>query len=249
MADQSVTSSNPPVPRQTPSAITLQPIPTPTHGAGGSFSVISALHIAAPPDIAFTTVLEHSSWPEWNRFVRRVTVSSSAPPAAAASSEPPPSSADASALETVIAKDDGQRYIKKGTLMTFQVHLDPDNEKSYTKQDMEVTLLEPFDAVDKQKHKKGWRVAWKGTSIPAILLRTERVQEFVDDGNGGTEYTCWETMYGPLAPVVRLTTGKSLERGFEAWGVDLKARAEKIAKQGGSGVAAVAAGGVLETSR
>lgn len=239
MADQSVTTSNPPVPRQTPSAITLQPIPTPTHGTGGSFSVISALHIAAPPDVAFTTLLEHSTWPEWNRFVRRVTVSSAPPPAA----EP---SSDACALETAIAKDDGKRYIKKGTLMTFQVHLDPDNEKSYTKQNMEVTLLEPFDAQNKKK--KGWRVAWKGTSIPGLLLRTERVQEFVDDGQGGTEYTCWETMYGPLAPVVRMTTGKSLEKGFEAWGVDLKGRAEKIAKEGGGG-AAVAAGGVLDTSR
>lgn len=129
--------------------------------------------------------------------------------------------------------------------MTFQVHLDPENEKSFTKQNMEVTLLEPFDV---QNKKKGWRVAWKGTSIPGLLLRTERVQEFVDDGQGGTEYTCWETMYGPLAPVVRMTTGKSLEKGFEAWGVDLKARAEKIATESG-GLAGVAAGGVLNTSR
>lgn len=243
MADQSqsFTTSNPPVPRQTPSAITLQPIATPTHGAGGSFSVISALHIAAPPDIAFTTVLEHSSWPEWNRFVRRVTISSApAPPSSEQRSSP-----DATVLETAIAKDNGQRYIKKGTLMTFQVHLDPENEKSFTKQNMEVTLLEPFDV---QNKKKGWRVAWKGTSIPGLLLRTERVQEFVDDGQGGTEYTCWETMYGPLAPVVRMTTGKSLEKGFEAWGVDLKARAEKIATESG-GMAGVAAGGVLNTSR
>lgn len=237
MADQSITTSNPPVPRQTPSAVTLQPIPTPTHGAGGSFSVISAVHIAASPDVAFATLLEHGAWPDWNRFVRRVTISSAPPPL-----EPSP---EASALETAVAKDDGQRYIKRGTLMTFQVHLDPDNEKSYTKQAMEVTLLEPFDA---QNKKRGWRVAWKGTSIPSLLLRTERVQEFVDDGHGGTEYTCWETMYGPLAPVVRLTTGKSLEKGFEAWGVDLKARAEKVAQEGG-GAAAVAAEGVLGTSR
>ncbi|KAJ4404473.1 hypothetical protein N0V82_010490, partial [Gnomoniopsis sp. IMI 355080] len=179
----------------------------------------------------------HGAWPEWNRFVRRVTVSSAPPP-----SEPEP---EASALETAVAQDDGQQYIKKGTLMTFQVHLDPDNEKSYTKQAMEVTFLEPFDARDK---KRGWRVAWKGTSIPSLLLRTERVQEFVDDGHGGTEYTCWETMYGPLAPVVRLTTGKSLEKGFEAWGLDLKARAEKVAKEGG-GAGAAAVGGVLSTSR
>lgn len=224
MPDQSITTSNPPIPRPTPSAITLQPIATPTHGAGGSFSVISALHIAASPDVAFTALLEHSTWPDWNRFVRRVTVTSAPSP-----SDPSPPD-DSSALETAVAKDDGQRYIKQGTLMTFQVHLDPDHEQSYTKQGMEVTLLEPFDP---RRKKRGWRIAWKGTSIPSLLLRTERVQEFVDDGHGGTEYTCWETMYGPLAPVVRLTTGKSLEKGFEAWGVDLKARAEKIATEGG----------------
>lgn len=226
MPDQSVTTSNPPIPRQTPSAITLQPVATPTHGAGGSFSIISSLPIAASPDIVFATLVDHTTWPDWNRFVRHVTIISAPPP----SSAPSP---DASALEAAIALDDGQRYIKQGTRMTFQVHLDPDNEKSHIKQSMEVTLLEPFDGKARDHEKHGWRVAWKATSIPSLLLRAERVLEFVDDGHGGTEYTCWETMYGPLAPVVRLTTGKSLEKGFEAWAVDLKAQAERRAKQGG----------------
>lgn len=103
--------------------------------------------------------------------------------------------------------------------------MDAENpSSSYLNQGMEVTLLEPFD-----NNKKGWRVAWKATSFPGFVLRSERVQEVVDDGQGGTEYTCWETMYGPLAYVVKLTQGSALEKNFRIWGEDLKKRAEKLA--------------------
>lgn len=238
MSEPSITTSNPPIPRQTPATIASQPVSTPTHGAGGSFTVISSAHIAAPADVAFTVLLDHTAWPEWNRFVRLVTVTSSPAP-----TEP---SADAGPLETAVQRDDGSRYLKKGTQMAFNVHLDPDNATSHTRQGMEVTLLEPYGS-GSQQH--GWRVAWRGTSIPSLLLRTERVQELVDDGSGGCEYTCWETMYGPLAPVVRLTTGKSLEKGFQCWTEDLKRRAESIASGAGGEAARAAAGGALGTSR
>lgn len=111
--------------------------------------------------------------------------------------------------------------------MTFAVHMDAANPSSSSmNQGMEITLLEPFD-----KNKKGWRVAWKATSFPGFALRSERVQEVVDDGQGGTEYTCWETMYGPLAYVVKLATGSALEKNFSIWGEDLKQRAEKVASE------------------
>lgn len=226
MTEPTVTTSNPPVPRQTPGTIAPQPIATPTHGAGGSFTIISSARISAPPDVVFAALLEHAAWPEWNRFVRLVTVTSSPPP-----TDPSP---DATPLEAAVHKDDGSRYLRKGMCMAFNVHLDPDDDKSYTRQGMEVTLLEPYDAgaaAAGNGGSKGWRVAWRGTSIPSLLLRTERVQELVDDGSGATEYTCWETMYGPLAPVVRLVTGKSLEKGFRCWGEDLKARAESVAAE------------------
>lgn len=245
----SFTTSDPAVPRDTPAAIAPAPIPTPTHGAGGvgSFTIISSLHIDASPDVAFAALLDHASWPEWNRFVRLVTVTSSPSPSA------PPSDpdldadadADATALETLVARDDGTKYLKKGMCMTFNVHLDPENEgSSYTRQGMEVTLLEPYHtpagpgATTGRGRGRGWRIAWKGTTIPSLLLRTERVQEFVrvddddDDDDGTTEYTCWETMYGPLAPVVRRTTGKSLEKGLRCWSEDLKRRAEEMMKVG-----------------
>lgn len=221
MATLPITTGHPPIPRNTPGSITLTPIPTPTHGPGGSFSILSSQTITAPPDTVFAVLLEHALWPDWNRFVRRVTILSTAPPS------PSPAQPSSSALQTALATDDGSRYIQKGTKMTFAVHMDPDDAASSTSQNMEVTLLEPFDSA---QPRRGWRVAWKSTSMPDVLLRTERVQEVVDDGKGGTEYTCWETMYGPLAPVVRWTMGGRLERGFEAWGLDLKGRAEGVAK-------------------
>lgn len=219
--DQSITTSDPPIPRQTPGCIAPQPIPTPTHGSGGSFSIISALHISAPPDVVFSVLLQHAKWPEWNRFIPKVTINSSGPP-----SSEPPNEEQQSAFERAV-HDDGSTYIRKGMSMTFQVHMDPDNTSSYLNQGMEVTILEPYGTGN--NNKKGWRVAWKGTTFPGFALRTERVQEVVDDGKGGTEYTCWETMYGPLAFVVKLTQGAALERCFRCWGEDLKERAEKVA--------------------
>ena len=65
--------------------------------------------------------------------------------------------------------------------------------------------------------------------MTGMALRSERVQEFVQDDEGkGTVYTCWETFYGFLAPAVRIAVGGKLERGFGAWTEDLKHRAETL---------------------
>lgn len=219
-SDSAFTTSNPPVPRETKGSIPAQAVATPTFGPGGSFSIIVSTHIDAPPDTVFTVLTDHTKWPEWNRFVPKLTVTSSPPPADA---DP-----DAGALETLIRRDDGSTYLKKDTKMNFDVHLDPDNTDpaSGRKQAIQVTLLEPYDHAGR----KGWRIAWKPTGYPGMALRGERVQECVDDGKGGTEYTCWETMYGFLGPVVRLTTGAKLEKCFQYWAEDLKKRSEERVK-------------------
>lgn len=77
--------------------------------------------------------------------------------------------------------------------------------------------------------RKGWRVAWKTRGMPGMMLRSERVQDFFEAEDGSeTDYVCWETFYGILAPVVRLSVGAKLERGFGAWTDDLKARVESL---------------------
>ncbi|KAG8166836.1 hypothetical protein KVR01_002525 [Diaporthe batatas] len=210
------TTSSPPVPRGTGGSIPSHTIATPTFGPGGSFSIVSSINIAAPPDAVFTVLLDHTKWPEWNRFIPKLTVTSSPPPA-----DPSPGAA---ALEALIQRDDGSTYLKRDTRMVFDVNLNPSdpNSGSTNKTSIQVTLLEPYDHAGR----KGWRIAWKPTDYPAMVLRGERVQEFVDDGNGGTEYTCWETMYGLLGPVVRLATGAKLEKCFQCWAEDLKKRSE-----------------------
>lgn len=217
-SDSTFTASNPPVPRDTKGSIPSHTIATPTFGPGGSFSIVVSINIAAPPDTVFTVLTEHTKWPEWNRFIPRLTVTSSPGPAEA--------SPDAGALETLIQRDDGSTYLKKDTKMDFDVNLDPGDTVTAAagrKTSIQVTLLEPYDHAGR----KGWRIAWKPTGYPGMALRGERVQEFVDDGKGGTEYTCWETMYGFLGPVVRLTTGAKLEKCFQCWAEDLKKRSEE----------------------
>ena len=109
--------------------------------------------------------------------------------------------------------------------MTFDVHLDLDGKKSRSEA-IKISFLEPL------AEGKGWRVAWIPLGMPGFVHRTERVQEFVDDGNGGTEYYCWETFHGLLAPVTRMVVGAKLEKGFDAWMGGLKDMAE--GKLGGS---------------
>ncbi|KUI56117.1 hypothetical protein VP1G_03528 [Cytospora mali] len=199
--DTNITTSTPPVPRDCHGSIAPQPIATPTYGPGGSFTIYSSTNISAPPDAAFAVLTDYSKWPEWNRFVRKVTVNS----------------------------DPNATAIEKDTTMTFDVHMDPlDPDSVPRKENMLVTILEPYEV---KGERKGWRIAWRSTSYPSWMLRSERVQEFVDDGHGNTEYTCWETMYGPLAPVVRLAVGSKLGTGFQCWSEDLKKRAEESFKK------------------
>ena len=115
------------------------------------------------------------------------------------------------------------------------MHLDPDAPDGAAGQAiaLEVSVLEPIDEDSEEAgdgRRKGWRIAWKqraGWLTPAWVLRSERVQEFVElDGGDATDYRCWETFYGLLAPVVRLAAGKQVEKGFAAWQAGLKGRAE-----------------------
>ncbi len=84
------------------------------------------------------------------------------------------------------------------------------------------------------KRRKGWRIAWRlkslsGLPVPGPVLQAERTQEFVEAGDGATEYTCWETFYGVLGPVVRLANAGAVIKGFQTGMEGLKARAEEAA--------------------
>ncbi|KAL2015410.1 hypothetical protein VTK56DRAFT_5521 [Thermocarpiscus australiensis] len=219
------------------------PQPTPTHGPGGSFSVVCRAHIAATPRACLDAVLNAPEYPTWNRFCRKCTIT--------AQPKDDPACTDGSSSSS----PDPDR-LRLGTHFTFDVHMDPaepdGSSRSWGGQTaaLEVSVLEPIADDDGDEsaspsssppttRRTGWRVAWKTRTsllMPGWMLHSERVQEFVEvpaaasSGSGGpeTEYYCWETFYGVLAPVVRLLVGRQLERGFETWVEGLKKKVEVV---------------------
>ncbi|KAK4178881.1 hypothetical protein QBC36DRAFT_298939 [Triangularia setosa] len=189
-------------------AILPTPLPTPTHGSGGSLTIASSTRINAPPSKCIDIVRNASDYPSWNPFCRLVKIDSQ-PPTATASPE----------------------QFQLGTVFTFDVHFNPSpDSKPSTKSQERVSVLE--DIVDPAASNKviGHRVCWIQVGPqPNWMLRCERVQEFIEVDDGGkaaTEYRNWETFYGLVAPVVRLAVGEGVRRGFEGWMRGLKKKAE-----------------------
>ncbi|KXH62498.1 hypothetical protein CSAL01_12688, partial [Colletotrichum salicis] len=199
---------------------------TPSHGdIGAVLTIACATPIAAKPTAVLAAVLNPATYPAWNTFVPKATVSRPSGLAV------PPMLADSS-----VAKNQPGELLLEGTHVTFEVHMTLDPAKTTTKQALVVTKLEeythaaPSTAVANgetqpvHRGRKGYRVCWKtGGLVPPFVLKSERVQEFLEteDGNG-TEYRCWETFYGPLAQVLRFTMVGQLETGFAAWMEGLK---------------------------
>ncbi|KAH8885676.1 hypothetical protein GQ53DRAFT_751024 [Thozetella sp. PMI_491] len=213
-------ASTPPgaVPPDTPSTI-LPGIPTPTYGPGGSFSVACSTRIAASPAVCAETILQHGSYPSWNRFVRAMTVDSP---------NPAPSAPGTAAPDAPVFTQGGPDYLATGVDITLHVHLDALREDSSER-------LTPITVCAVERlhgdGREGWSVAWKPRGMPYYMLRSERVQEFVEAPGGETEYICWETFYGLLAPVVKFMVGRQLITGFGVWMEDLKKEAERRAKE------------------
>ncbi|AEO65263.1 uncharacterized protein THITE_26762, partial [Thermothielavioides terrestris NRRL 8126] len=200
------------------------PLPTPSHGPGGTFSITCAARIAATPDACLDVIVSASEYPKWNRFIRKCVIDSAA--------------ADSAKL-------------RLHTPFTFHVWLDPsapDGAPASATSALEVSALERIDddgaaspppgfpslpraRAPLAETRRGWRIAWRPRSswrnAPLWLLRSERVQELVEvDGGRATQYYCWETFYGPLAPLVRRLTGRQVERGFDAWMEGLRGMVE-----------------------
>ncbi|KAI1150709.1 hypothetical protein F4825DRAFT_425610 [Nemania diffusa] len=186
----------------------VPPIPVPTHGPGGLFSVACSTRIAGPPLAALEKVLDLASYSAWNAFI----------PTASITSPPPPSTDLAPPELRDLAARPG--YAAPGAKIRFDAVMVPGGAARAV--DIEVTALEAFETGE---GKRGYRVAWKALGLPYFLLRSERVQEFVEveaeDGSGRveTQYACWETFGGLLGYVLPRA---QLEDGFGRWMGGLK---------------------------
>ncbi|KAK4227529.1 hypothetical protein QBC38DRAFT_477675 [Podospora fimiseda] len=188
--------------------LTEQPVPTPTYGSGGSFTIACSTRIAAPPSTVFDIVIDASKYSTWNQFCPKCTIDH----------QPDFDDND----------NDNEKKLKQGTKFTFDVVLDP-KSGSARPTALIVNVLEPIEYEGGKR--KGWRITWgprPSFFMPEWLLRSERVQEFIEiPGSNDTEYLCWETFYGPLAPVVRMTVGNQVQNGFRLGMEGLKKRAEE----------------------
>ncbi|KAI1438402.1 hypothetical protein GGR50DRAFT_691266 [Xylaria sp. CBS 124048] len=193
----------------------VPPIPVPTQGPGGLFSVACSTTIAAPPKTCLEKVLDPSSYAAWNGFITSASLIS------------PGRDADVPAELRGISSP----LIAPGAKMNFAAVMKPGNAPRNV--EVEVTVLESSKGggVGSGGSGKGYRVAWKGLGWPGLLLRSERVQEFLDGedeaGNVITRYASWETFAGVLAHLIPRT---QLEDGFGRWMDGLKKVVEEEAK-------------------
>ncbi|KAJ5711675.1 hypothetical protein N7488_005831 [Penicillium malachiteum] len=163
----------------------------------------SSAFVTAPAQKVWETLIDTSTWPEWNSFVPRVTVYYQ--PDCAADDTPSP-------------------ILQLGTKMTFHARMDPTSTKPQKSTDTGLMVKE-FSAPNADTGAPG-RIVWAfdpdaPSSFSPSLLVVEREHE-VRQVEGGTELRNWEIQVGWLAYVVKWMYGKKLDENFELWVVELK---------------------------
>jgi hypothetical protein len=198
-------------------------------------SVIYATRIRAPMALVAALLIDTRSYPKWNLFYPRCTVThqprSVAPLPALLRNEP-----------MVGAVGDLPTTLREGTsfFAEYTVGLPKDHglnplKTPYSKKikdspPMQVTALEQFERED---GRVGLRLAWcvKKGRLGKMLMRTERVQEIVPslEDPDVVDYVCWETYYGFLAANVKPSWWAGVKDGHAAWVDGLKKYAEEKA--------------------
>ncbi|GAB2530125.1 SRPBCC family protein [Spirosoma aerophilum] len=71
-----------------------------------------------------------------------------------------------------------------------------------------------------------YRLGWRPT-MPAFLLKANRIQQIEPLGERQSRYRTWETFSGPMAPLVMFLFRNDIQRGFNAVATALKRYAEQ----------------------
>ncbi|KAI1364843.1 hypothetical protein F5Y08DRAFT_197485 [Xylaria arbuscula] len=227
-------------------AACIAPIPVPTYGAGGNFTVACTTEIAGSALSCLEKVLDLPHYGTWNTFIPRAEVLLKPGPTDQTSS-----SHDAPKLPPEVqALISRPGFISPGARIKFEAVMSGSSSRSV---ELEVSFLETFTP---NEHEAGdgdgdghpigdakgtrttingtaYRVAWKGTFTPGFMLRSERVQEFVEyvaaDGSVWTRYSNWETFGGLLGYVL---PREQIVAGFQKWTTGLKEAVEGEGQQG-----------------
>lgn len=122
-------------------------------------------------------------------------------------------------------------FLENGSKIAMHVRMNPKSPalRAQKEEVVEVSEANPLS------------ISWSQMSIPRMLLRTLRVNEFValdadsedavgSDSSQSCRYRTWITMSGPLAYMVKLTTSGTLQARFNDNAEDLKRYAEETWK-------------------
>ncbi|KAI0406437.1 hypothetical protein F4802DRAFT_596130 [Xylaria palmicola] len=202
----------------------VAPIPVPTYGAGGVFTVACSAAIAGPALACLERVLDLPGYGAWNTFVPRAALLAPGRAGEQGQGDDDDEGGDDGLTPELRALIARPGHVAPGARIRFDAVMAPGGAPRAV--DLEVTRLEAFEA-GTGAGRRGYRVVWKATGFPGFLLRSERVQEFVEgvaaDGAVETRYACWETFGGLLAHVLPRS---QIEDGFARWMEGLKRAVE-----------------------
>ncbi|KAF8850930.1 hypothetical protein BDZ45DRAFT_679498 [Acephala macrosclerotiorum] len=188
----------------------VPPIPVPTHGPGGHFTVISKTIISAAPTEVLSLIRDTNTWSSWNTFCPSCVITKT------------PKDLECTDVNVPTEKEG---WLDLGSEATIDVFMEGDGliegRKRSRTQGVCITRLVRIE----EEGRRGYRIAWKGTGWSHWQLRSERVMEMVEvEGEGGmkTDYVCWETFGGMLGPMIKMVVGSQLVDRFGDYSRDLR---------------------------
>ena len=176
----------------------IPPIPTPHWGyqSGASFTIRATTIITARPQPVLDALLDTSTWPQWNNFVPRASISDG-------------------------SKD--SRRLHPRTLFTEHVDMAGRGRSTIVKMKLLMTTLDESYEAARRGFKVVW--LGKGYPDWALRSeRVHEIYE--EEGGRGTIYNVYETFSGPLAWAVKFFVGGTLVKRFRQWNGELKAFVE-----------------------
>ena len=150
----------------------------------GDFKPITTIHnhitIASPPIAVVTPLIDTTAWPSWNTFNPSAKIFHRPEPDASHPLASLFAYAECLAPGVKFAESHSEEARKMVKSMN-------ENEN------IEIIAVEEIKTDD---GKKGYRVIWRVLDWNGLLMRSRRIQEFVENESGGTEYDSWTELGG-----------------------------------------------------
>lgn len=203
----------------------IGPLPVPTYGAGGTFTIISCTRVAASPLTVLNLIRDTNTWPQWNSFCPRAVLKPrKSKDKAKAKGET--EETEEKEEESFGGGGEAEGWLENGTEFVIDVFMSGDGmvegrRRSRT-QALVVRFLERIDDEKDGKRRKGYRIGWTPRGYKEWQFHSERVIELIERQEGGTDYVCWETFGGMIAVVIKKMVGLSLTDRFGDYARDVK---------------------------